>query len=357
MHTLLRAALFAVIFSTCALWAAAQSRLNVITDERMELLNTVQYLSGYPILTPAKLRYKDDIEAYFGKHRNHPAVLMNKAIYRRFFGFDIPIVYVYHHSFPDFKQVAAFTKDDAELFGFDEHADSLAIMRRELRAFYKDANFHAFYVAHKKFYDSLIQPVKAALAKTDAIKIMEAHYGMRNKAYNIVLAPLEHDGGYGPQVAMPDGNVVYAIVGPRYTSVGFPEFDIGALLSEYVLHEFSHSFCNPQVNKYRKVLERDSCLLRPIRQDMKEQGYGNWYACVIEHFTRANEIILTEKVLGKKEADEKYKDMLQNGQWIYLEGLVPLIRKYAANRTKYKTIADIMPEAVAYFDVLARGCK
>src|SRR5690349_16658941 len=83
---------------------AQSGRLNVLIDERMELLTTIQYLSGYPILTKAPLQYKKDIDSYFKNFKEHKAVLLNKAIYRRFF--DAPPTYIYYFSFPQFKQIA-----------------------------------------------------------------------------------------------------------------------------------------------------------------------------------------------------------------------------------------------------------
>ncbi|HYG15929.1 MAG TPA: hypothetical protein VEC12_09260 [Bacteroidia bacterium] len=49
--------------------------------------------------------------------------------------------------------------------------------------------------------------------------------------------------------------------------------------------------------------------------------------------------------------------MVNNWQWTYLEGLVPIIRRYDADRRKYKTLEDIMPPVVAYFDEKAKGCR
>lgn len=160
-----------------------------------------------------------------------------------------------------------------------------------------------------------------------------------------------------PQISTPKGAVLYAIVGPKYNSKEVPEFDIDNLLSEYVIHEFSHSFCNVLINKNMAELAKDSCLLSPILASQEEQGYGRWNTCLYEHLVRANEIVLTEKVFGKTKADEEYQDMIKKEQWIYLEGLVPIIHQYTADRKKYKTENDIMPLIIAYFHDKAKNCK
>lgn len=336
---------------------AQDTKLHIMVDERMELLTTIQYLSGYPILTQADIKYKKEIDSYFKDYKEHDAVLLNKKIYRRFFGFDAPPTYICYFSFPDFKQVAPFSQEDLDAYEFDKNSDTLALLLHAFKDFYQKTRFHEFYTAHKHFYDSLIKPVANKIGPTNAIDIMEEHYGQKNKAYNIILCPLMNDGGYGPQIKTPGGQVLYAIIGPKSGSKDIPEFDIDYLLSDYVIHEFSHSFCNPLISKNLAHLQQDSCLFRQVRAAMKEQGYGSWAGCLYEHFVRANEVILTEKITGKTEADAAYDDMVKNGQWIYLEGLTPVIRRYVAGRKKYKTEDAIMPLVIAYFNKKAHDCK
>lgn len=334
----------------------ARSKVNVIVDERMELLTVIQYLSGYPILTQADLRYKKEIEDHFRDYRDHPAVQLHKNIYERMFGFDAAPTYMYHFSFPGFKQIADFSENDLRTYQYDVNKDTLALLMQHFKDFYKRTNFHKFYAAHSKFYDSLTAPVTDKIEESRVIDIMEQHYGTEGKEYNVVLTPLLHDGGYGPQIKKGNGQVLYAIIGPSGESKSFPEFDIKILLSEYVIHEFSHSFCNPLIAKNLAELQKDSCLLEPIKKDMEEQGYGNWEACLYEHFTRANEILITEKLLGRQKAADLMDAMIRNDKWLYLRGLVEVMRKYQDDRTKYKTLEDILPEVVSYFHEQAVKC-
>lgn len=340
-----------------AINAAAKSKVSVVVDERMELLTIIQYLSGYPVLTQADLKYKKEIDDYFRDFRDHPAVMLNRNIYERFFGFDAPPTYLYHFSFPGFKQIADFSENDLRAFEFDKHADTFSLLLSHFKDFYKRADFHRFYTTHKGFYDSLTGPVQGKIGESNVIEIMEEHYGKTNKEYNVVLVPLLHDGGYGPMVHKGNSNILYAVIGPMYTSKEFPEFDVKNILSEYVIHEFSHSFCNPLIAENLKELAKDSCLLKPIIESQREQGYGSWEGCLYEHFVRANEILLTEKILGRQKGGDLMDDMYRNGQWIYLRGLVDVMRRYEGDRKKYKTIDAIMPEVVAYFHEESVKCN
>jgi hypothetical protein len=350
--------ILALILVLCTTTTFAQKKLKVIVDERMELMNVVQYLAGYPILAQGEFSYKQEVDSYFAPYKNHNAVKLYAHIYERYFHFDGPSIYLYHHSFPGFKKIAEFSADDARDYQFNTYADSLALLMKEMKDFYKASNFHQFYTAHQPFYNNLIKTATDKIAGADTIiTLMEKYYGKQNKEYIIVLAPLEHDGGYGPMVSSKEGNTVYAIIGPMQDSKGVPEFDVDHLLSDYVLHEFSHSFCNPAILKHWPQLEQDSCLLRPIRKALKAQGYGTWMACVTEHFVRTNEILLNEAVYGKAKADEIQKSMMEEDKWIYLQDLVPLMRQYRDNRNRYKTIDDIALRAAQYFHAKAKECK
>ncbi len=337
---------------------AQHAKLNVVVDERMELLTVVQYLSGYPILNQNEnLAYRNDIDRYFAAMKLHPAVLLNKKIYRRYFGFDKPVNWVYHFSFPELKQTVAFTKDEEESYHYKDNSDTLDMLRNELKAFYNRSNFKAFFKAHKNYYDSMIRPVKKELAEYDVVRVMEEHYGERNRSYTIVLCPMLHDGGYALSIEQKGGNDCYAVVGPGDDSaVMGPGFDVGNVLSEYVLHEFSHNFCNPLIDRYFAALEKDSCLFAPIKESMKDQGYGSWKVVLYEYLTRANEVMLNHILLGKETASTVYSGYKAQ-DWIYLEELVLIImNQYRYNRDKYKTLDGIMPLVIAYFDKERERC-
>jgi len=130
------------------------------------------------------------------------------------------------------------------------------------------------------------------------------------------------------------------------------------LFQELILHEFSHSFCNPLIDQNYTALSKDSCLLQPILHEQEEQGYGTWKACLYEHWTRANEIILNRIIYGKETADSLLKKMTEEDKWIYLPGLVDLLdNEYLSNRNKYKTLKPFMPKVIAYFGVERSKCK
>lgn len=329
---------------------AHADKFRISADERIEFLTVIQYLSDYPILNQNdSLGYKRDVETYFHPYRNHFAIELHRKIYRRMFGFDAPVTFMLHHELPSFRQLAAFSPTDADSYGFNEHNDTLAILMHAFRDFYVQTDFRKFFLSHKKFYDSLSSGIRNRLQNSGVIKMMEQHYGQQFSAYRVVLSPLMNDGGYAVDVATPSGHTFYAVTGPATDSVArFPHFDSEILLSELILHEFSHNFCNPLIDQQWPLLQQYSCLLKPIATSLKRQGYSSWKVCLYEHLVRANEIVLNEKLLGKQRADELYNEFI-NDKWIYLREMVPLIRDiYLPMRNKYPTLKSLMPQIVDY---------
>ena len=61
---------------------------------------------------------------------------------------------------------------------------------------------------------------------------------------------------------------------------------------------------------------------------MEQQGYNTWKACVYEHFVRAGEILISEK-LGDKEGTEKLKkEYEQERQFKYIPVIIVQLRMY-----------------------------
>jgi len=334
-------------------------KLKIYTDERIELLNVIQYLSDYPILNKSEnLEYKKDIEIYFKDFKSHNAIILNKKVYRNFLGFDRAVNYILHYDIPSFNLTTKFTENELKNLNALQSKDSLNLIRNEFKDFYEKSNFHLFFKNHSAFYKKINKSTIEELNKQNVISILEKHYGVKNSSYSIILAPLLHDGGYEVDIVDKNGTNLYAIIGPVSDNVNItPIFDTQNILSEYVIHEFSHSFCNPIIDKYFDKLIQSDCLIIPIESKIKSQGYRGWKACLYEHLVRANEIVLNEIFFGKTKSDKLYNEMINDG-WIYLAGMVPIIKdEYLINKSTYKTENDIMPLIIKYLETQKKTCQ
>lgn len=326
-------------------------KLSVIIDEKMELLTTAQYLAEDPLLTRADIQYKKEIERNFRPFVNHPVVSLLKAVVQEdyFTGSAAPW-YLYQFSFPDFEPIGIIQENENQIEHYEARKDTLTRLLTLLKDFYYSTRFHDFFLKHKEFYDSVKAPVAERLSQTDLPDLLEQHYGEKRNSYTIVLCPLLHDGGYGLQVHTAAGQDIYGLAGPAISSREIPVFNPEQILTYYVIHEFSHSFCNPYIAANIRHLLPDSCLINPISKTQIELGYGaDWETCLYEHLVRANELVLAEKIVGPEKTAAMYTDYKAK-KWIYLDGLIALIKKrYLVNRNMYPRMADLMPEIIEYF--------
>lgn len=326
------------------------SKLEILVDERMELITTVQYLSDYSLLTKSNIKYKKDIDKYFKEYKNHPVIKLNKIIQNDFFSGSCVPWFLYQFSFPSFKSISKFAEDENQIENYNQHKDTLELFKKELKDFYRKSNFKKFFNQNKKLYDSISKPVKEYINNYNIISILENHYGEKKKKYKLVLCPLMHDGGFAAEVNKKNGQEIIAFIGPKYNSEIIPKFDTKDILQQYVIHEFSHSFCNPIIYKNFQKLKEYECLENKIVRQMEKQGYGDdWQTCLYEHLVRANEIVLTKQLFGTDETYKLYDKYYNKRSWIYLKGLVPIIEEYIINREKYKTQFDLIDKFLIYF--------
>lgn len=336
---------------------AQERKLQVHVDEKTELITTIQLLSGYRYLTEADIAYQKEVLTHFKRFQDHKAVKLYKTISSWFYG-GAPLSFVSHYNFPDTKAIANFSAEDELTFSYTAKKDTLHLFLNLLVDFYKTSNFRAFYTSQQPFYAKISASVLKESHRVDYIGIMEKHFGRQQRAYKVILSPLQMDAGFGPMLETPKGNILYAFIGPRYDSKDMPVFDSEILFQELILHEFSHSFCNPLIDKNLKVLNADSCLLAPILKDQKSQGYGTWQTCLQEHWTRANEIVLNSIIYGQQVADTLLMKNIEEEKWIYLKGLVAILQKeYVTNRTQHPTLDTIMPKVIAYFNDETKNCR
>jgi Domain of unknown function (DUF4932) len=322
-----------------------QSKLNIQVDEKFELLITVQFLSDYFLITKSDINYKNEILKEFESFKTHKAIELAKIIGNDFFVFDYPVIFFLHYSFPELKQVVPFENDDR----YFTYKDTLDLFVDALRDFYEVTNFHEFFVNHKTLYDRIITQAGSYTNGKNIPELLEEHYGVKNHSYNLILCPLMHDGGFGPAIQTKDAKDLYAFIGPESDSKGEPQFDTN-VFRKYVIHEFSHSFCNLIIDENYSRLAADSCLKDIILSQMKKQGYSDWRSILYEHLVRANEIFLLEEIYGESVSNSVFQDYVNERNFLYLDGLLSIIKNYSGNRIKYPTEADIGPVICDYFD-------
>lgn len=212
-----------------------------------------------------------------------------------------------------------------------------------LNAFSKEINFDQYLIDSKVYYDKSIEEIKKALPRQDFISTMEQFYKTEFDNYTLIPSLTIPKGmGFGIKYALNNKSNVFSVFGafdfqninnPNALSMGF---DNKQRLRELSVHEFGHSFVNPIVGKLpEETFKKTEKLFEPLKSKMEEQGYNDWKVCVYEHFVRAGEILISEK-LGDKEGTEKLeKEYVQTRQFKYIPIIIPELRKFG--KGEYKT--------------------
>lgn len=328
----------------------SKGSLNIMVDPRIELLSAVQLNSGYHRLTKLDFKYKDNMKNYFNNYKNHEAVKKFETMSNGIFTYDAPPAAMLYLSNPlNLEKQVPFT---SYLKGRAGGGESLNSFVSKLQSFAVDSNFKEFYTNNKEFYKNLTKSVEEILSDYDLAKDLNDYYGMKKNSYNLILAPLFHPGGYGPQVKRVDGTYdVYGILGPQEIKNNVPVFS-EETIRYLAWHEFSHSFVNPTTEKFKNEIDKYSSLYTPISNIMSKQAYGNWESCVDEHIVRAVTTRLSYIHLGTEEGEKALKYEKSCG-FYYIEPLCEKLQYYENNRDKYLSFEEFYPELIKVFKELS----
>lgn len=338
MQNIIAALLLTLLISNSCF--CQHKKLNIVVDERIELMTVIEQLCTVNVVTKtsANLSYQKEIKTAFSSFQNHPLITLFDSIYYKFFNFEMPPQVMLHYNLPQFTlRYPMNATDFSPVREYDKHKDVIELFCKHLKDFYQKSKFHEFFTSHHSFYDSLVNDMTNTLRGKNIIPEFESYFGTSFNSYTLILCPLYLDGGFSVKLTKKGKTDIYGIIGPKQSSIHYPLFNKNNTL---IIHELAHPFSNPVIEKAYSEFEKDTCLYRLIKTDMKKEGYQGWKAVLIETFNRANEIELTRQVYGESEADSllsAYKEK----KYIYLDVIIPVLKIYKNNRSKYPTINTI----------------
>jgi hypothetical protein len=327
--------------------------LHIGTDPRIELLTTVQLLSGYSFLTPYYQNYAQKVFDRFSSHSAHQAVQLFAALSRDGSWSDAyPTAMLYLSDPPELEEQFPLPPHIYAAFGGVENFHAFV---SALRSFAHQTRFMRFFNDQERHFFELEQDVRQLIGEQDPIATVEAYYGTRQISYHLILSPLLHHGGFGPHIGRSGGPYdVYILLGPTGAQRGRPSYGPRPHLLELVWHEFSHAFVNDLTGDYSTLLFRHDALYSPIAKSMKKVGYTRWLDCANEHVIRAITARLTSQAFGPQEGDRVLRRESQRG-FRYIHALAERLMQYEKNRELYPSFAVFYPSIVDTFSELDRS--
>lgn len=221
-----------------------------------------------------------------------------------------------------------------------------------LNAFSKEINFDGYLSSSKDYYDKAIEEVIFGLPNKRFITVMESFYDEEFDKYLLVPSLTIPKGmGFGIRNFDTNETKVFNVFGAldfqKFESKEHLEmgFSNQKKLRELSVHEFGHSFVNPVVAKLPDSLFiQTERLFEPIKSFMSNQGYNTWKVCLYEHFVRAGEIIIAEKIGENEDAKKLLEDYKQERQFIYIPEILIELKKYneGGYESYYQTVQKTM---------------
>jgi hypothetical protein len=320
----------------------SKNRFFITVDPRIELLAVVQHFTSWDQRGHIKSQttYKDDIDKYFGKFKDHLAVTNADSLINAGFAYDAPVQLMLYHGYPpELAQKVPYSDYLIRRAGGDE---TLIKFADKLRDFARDSDFMRFYLDHSVLYDTLTSEVVSLFEGKDYVQALEDFYGKAMHRYNLVFSPL-FSGNYGIPVIAGDEYDLFAVIGPCSLKGKRTSFACLDYLENMILHEWSHSFVNPLVDQNYELFEKSSVLFEPIKRLMQRQAYPNWRVTLYEHLVRAcGEIHVRSEIYKDfiKEKSLKYHE--GKGFW-YISYIDSLLDIYQAHREQYPDFGQFLP--------------
>jgi len=327
---------------------AAEKKIRVVTDPRIELLTVVQCMVGYWPMSQYDTTYLNEVYEKFGEFYMHPVLRLYAKMWFVFgFDYDIPYALMLHLSEPLELQIRTpIPKYILERMGGEKNLNDFLDL---LRDYAKQTKFMDFYEDHRLFYKTHTDAVTELIAEKDYIRNLEDFFGPNQNSYSIILSPLVYEEGYGVKV----GNTMYSIIGPSRSEEGEPVFTDPEKLAEQVYHEFSQSFIGPLTAQNREEILRYEKLYTPIMEEMMYSGYPTWELCYNEHLIRSVMNHILQHDLLAEEIEKKKNDDYFKG-FVYSEVIFELFQDYLNHRDLYPNFTDFYPNIL---DTMQHLCE
>ncbi len=325
----------------------------VSVDPRVELMSIVFRLAGNGEYNQGRVpSYVQDVESYFGRFRDHPAVKMARQLReKQHIGFNAPMGLAVHVT-------DAFTlQEKVPLSPLPDSMDSRWTSKtaREFldlaRAFVAETDVKGFLAQHEPLYQLAVQRMQDTLDKQGHLEWFDRFFGPRKGAdFHVILGMLNGGPSYGAHLKRPDGqDDLYSVPGVwMVDSQGQPIFPREVVST--VIHEFTHSYTNSFVDQFGKELKDAGEKIFPlVAAEMRQQAYPDWRVMMSESLNRAcglRYILATEgpAALQKAVAYENSRSFYWVGE------LAEVLGEYDVQPRKYSDLAQFFPRIIAFFN-------
>lgn len=333
--------------------APTDRKVRVNVDPRVELMSVIFRLAGNPEYNQGRVEsYVADVEQHFGPHRSHPAVTLARELRNNNgVSYDACMSMAVHLTdVPSLGEAVPFDPHPETLDGrwTVDHARQFVTLARD---FVKVTDFQSFIDAHQPLYDQSVKRMRRLLDKRGHLEWFDRFFGTRPGAeFTVILGMLNGPQCYGPRIKVArDAEKLYCVLGVWQTDKrGRPKFDRSMLGT--VVHEFCHSYVNPIIDGHESEFAASARQIYPqVEAAMKRQAYGTWQTMMKESLVRACVVRYKFAHESQRKATQAISEEKER-QFFWVGELADLLGEYEAQRDRFKTLEDLVPRMVRFFD-------
>ena len=335
--------------------AAAAGRIEAAVDRRVELFTLLARFAGFEEFNMAVARspYSVAADSWFREQKRHPALARLQAL-RRDHGV----------SYDAIASLAVHVEDSVDLAERIDFAtaperldkrwplEQVRLFLDEVRDFVQVADSEGFFDTQEERFTQGAARLRAVIEGSKALPWFDATFGARSGARYCAIPGFVCGGGnYGMGIRYADGRdeEILPIFGcSRFDAAGVPEF--GADMAWLVAHELCHSYTNAFVDQLGEQLEPAATRLFEHDADaMRRQAYGSWQTVAYETLVRATVVACLRATEGEAAGAKQAKEERDRG-FLWVPALAADLERFRADRTRWPTFADFLPELVAAFE-------
>lgn len=315
-------------------------------DPRIELFNIVAMQFGHSGMTLSNIPYKKESLDYFEPYSNHPAPQILMQTWQKGWHVDDPMFFLLHLD-EQFNIKKGLHPDLIKRGGGMEQLQKLA---DALKDYAENSDFYTYFnTVQHDFYKQILSQTAYHYRNFSGANMLESYYGEKADSYTLILNLISGYGNFGTSIRTEDRFDLYAIVETNAAAGDLPVFKPSVAGIDLILHEFSHGFVNPHVDKYKAELSEFGHLYQPIEESMKSQGYHYWQVTVNEHIVRSNVIRMIQNERGASLAKALYYKREMGRRFIYLDAILDKVQEFESNRGTYPTFKTFVPELLSVF--------
>ena len=326
------------------------SKINVCLNPSTELISILFYLGGNAEYNDVFLQsYKNDVDKNFLKFKNSEAVKYASQLSKnQDISFDGPMSYAVHLT-DEFLPKTVFNPlpESMDNRWTPESAMEFQIL---VKKFSHETGFCDFYNLQKEKYKSAIYEISQKINSKVKMDWFDKFYRTNIKPdYTVIISLWNARNNYGTKTIIDGKEYLFSIIGANSDDNDKPILHESAF--ETIIHEFSHSYCNPIIDKHKTELEKTGMkLFEKFKSGNHHFAYNNWLtiwketlvrACVICYLKEQGNFVTNLFINNKNDV---------NSGFPWTEDLADNILKNYINNPKYSNFESYLLEIIKYVE-------